>query len=187
MPKLKPKHEAALSYFLRGDSEAEAMRKAGYSKTTASKAPQLVFGREDVKLELERRQAKLREKNELNEEWVIKRWMKLADAGSTLAPYKVVQPDGTLAWDFTGATEEELALVSEIGVDFYVERNGEDTELVKKFKVKHPDSHQALMALSRHLGLFNDKLELTGGLAERIQNARNRFAVPEDEEQATVH
>lgn len=44
------------------------------------------------------------------------------------------------------------------------------------FEVKTLDRQKALDNVARHLGMFNDKLELnvTGSLADRLARARNR-------------
>ena len=41
-----------------------------------------------------------------------------------------------------------------------------------KSKPVEPDQGAALRDLMRHLGMFNDKLEVTGSMAERIKAAK---------------
>ncbi len=189
--KLTPHQSRAIdAYFENGGKQRDAMRAAGYAESTATNFQVSVFQHPAVVAEIARRRKKLAKKHELTQDWIIERYMQLADAGKTLAKFKKVQEDGTLMWDFTEATEEDLALVSELGVDFYTEGRGPGAIDVKKFKIKTPDVQAALTALSRHLGLFNDSLEVKGDLAARIQAGRARaFAVEEDEgvEEETVH
>jgi phage terminase small subunit len=195
MPKitLHPKYMKVLDAYFSNDFNKEAaLLAAGYSATTAASKTELVFGRDDVQKEISRRQRVLAKRHNLNQDWVISRLMKGAMADEILAKFKKVQPDGTLDWDFTGATEEDLSLVTELGVDAYVEGRGKNTRQVKKFKAKHADSHAALMALARHLGLFNDSLEIGGSVADTLVAARRRASpIPqpsnEDEDEATVH
>ena len=83
--------------------------------------------------------------------------MKLADSGATLAQFKKTQPDGTLRWDFSDATSEELALIQGLAVEFYTDDAG---HVIKKFKIKDQDPLAALQVLSRIEGLFQDKLKV---------------------------
>ena len=186
---ISDRHMAAVeAYMSNGFNKTQALLSAKYSKSFSMKRQFIVFGREDVKAEIAKRKKRMAKKYELDQDWVIERLMDLARAGETLAPYKKVQPDGTLMWDFTDATWEELATIQDLGVEFYTEGRGENIKLeVKKFKVKTPDVQAALTALARHLSLFNDKVEITGSLAERIQEGRNRARAANAEESKTVH
>lgn len=179
------------AYFENGFVKKAAMLAAGYAESTATVRSGVVFDHPNVVKEIERRRAKMIKKHELSQDWIIERFMRLANAGETLAKFKVVQEDGSLMWDFDGATEDELALVQELGVDYYTEGRGKAAVSVKKFKVKSPDVQAALIALARHLGLFNDKIELTGSLAERIQAGRDRahknHSEDTDDPAPTVH
>ena len=67
------------AWFENGYEKTKAMRTAGYSEMTSLKCQAVVFGREDVKAEIQRRQAKSAKKHELNQDWVIKRLMARAD------------------------------------------------------------------------------------------------------------
>jgi len=188
MPKkLKDNHlVAAQAYLTNGFVKSEAMRTAGFSEQTCKSRVGLVFDREDVKAYIAEAQAEAAKKFELDQDWIVRRLMSLAMAGETLAKFKVVQADGSLMWDFSGATEEELSVVTELGVEFYTEGRGEDSVEVKKFRVKHPDVHAALVSLGKHLGIFTDKVEIAGGsLEDRITAGRARAYAEADEK--TVH
>jgi phage terminase small subunit len=176
------------AYFDNGFNKKDALLTAGYAKTTATNFPSKVFGREDVKAEIEARKMRRAQRHDVNQDWVISRFMKLAMSGETLAKFKKVQEDGSLGWDFTGATEEELAVVTELGVDYYTEGRGNNAREVKKFRVKHPDMQAALVALARHLGLFNDSLEVTSDVSEKIAAGRARARLRDKESDPdTVH
>lgn len=136
-----------------------------------------LFDHPDVVAEIEKRQREMQVKYELTEEWVIERFMRIADAGAVLARFKKPQLDGSLMWDFTDATPADLVSINELSVDYYTEGRGENTREVKKFKVGTSDPKGALDSLARHLGLFKDKLEISGSisLADRIQRGRDRI------------
>ena len=161
------------AFFTNGFVKKQAMLSAGYSEKT-SNIPQLIFGKPHVAAEIDRRRKKIAKRNELSEDWVVKRLMRRADAGAILAPFKKVDFNGQLYWDFSDATEEELQLVQAIGVEFVTEGRGEAAITVQKVRVQEPDAMAALNALCRHLGLFNDKLEIKGSLADKIREGRAR-------------
>ncbi len=173
--------EQAIYYYLDGHTEKDSLLLAGYSEATAAHHPHTIFHRPRVRAEIERRQAATRKRLELDEDWVVQRMMRLALAGETLAKFKKVQEDGSLSWNFLGATEDELALIDELTVTTTETHYGG-----KKHKVKigHADPKAALDSLMRKLGLFNDKLAVSGGLSlvERIQAGRNRAAKEEVDE-----
>jgi len=163
-------------------NKSAAARRAGYSVSSVEEPKHRGKGFEHpaVKKEIERRQAKVQAKYDLNEDWVIQRLMRIADAGAILAKFKKVEPDGTLSWNFKGATQEELAVINDLSVETYVEGRGDGAREVKKFKIGVSDVKGALDSLCRRLGLFQDKMQLSGdaALVERLQNARTRSAPP---------
>ena len=173
------RHMAVIdTYFNNGFKEREALMDNGYAETTAKHMQHQVFHRPDVVAEINRRKARLANRFKLDQEWVVSQLVNRARAGETLAKFKKVDDDGSLFWDFTSATEEELSLVEDMGVEF---KKGKDGINVKKFPIKTPDSHAALMALGRHLNIFTDKIEVSGSsLIERLQAGRNRLAAGED-------
>jgi len=184
---LRDKHRIAVHAFLtNGGVKADAMRTAGYSENTSKDRADIVFNRPEVIAFIAQRRAEQAEKMELSEDWVIKRLMRIADSGSVLAKYKVIQSDGTLAWDFTAAPDEDLALINELSVDTYTEGRGPGAIRVKKFKIKTGDAFTALNALARVLGIFDDKLEVSGAsLIERLHAGRKRLGKEDNAE--TLH
>lgn len=162
-------------YFELKFDQTAAVAAAGF-KSKANAYSARLFRRPEIQAEIAKRQKRLREKHELTQDWVIERLMAIADSGRVLAKYKIPQPDGTLAWDFRDATEEDLAAISELSVDFYTEGKGDKAEQIKKFKVSVSDPKGALDSLARHLGLFNDKMTVQGevSLVERLQKGRDR-------------
>ena len=173
---LIPREDRAIHYFMAGDSKRLALVKAGYSENTARGSPQSVFDRPVVAKELARRQLALREKSKLTEEWVVKRFMMYADAGATLAKFKKVTDDGSLDWDFTGATQEELALINELTVTTTA---GDGGDTMTRAKIGHSDPVVALNSLARVQGMFKDKVQFEGelSLVDRIIRGRERARI----------
>ncbi len=171
--RISPQQLLAVQYLLDGSNKSDALRMAGYSESTALKRQELIFGHPAVKAEIERRQARMRKKYELTEDWVVERLMLIADSGAVLAKFKKVLPNGMLSWNFTDATQEELAAINELSVETSRDREGIETT---KFKVGVSDPKGALDSLARKLGLFKDKMELSGelSLVERITRGRER-------------
>ncbi len=177
--RISPQQLLAVQYLLDGSNRSDALRMAGYTENTALKH-QYKFDRSPMKEEIERRQARMRKKYELTEDWVVERLMMIADSGAVLAKFKKV--DGKmLSWDFTDATQEELAAINELSVETSRDRNGIE---ITKFKVGVSDPKGALDSLARKLGLFKDKMELTGelSLVERITRGRERVQKEEEKE-----
>lgn len=171
-------YRVVAEYFNNGFDKKEAILAAGYAKTVAERMAHQVFNHPAVQKEVARRHALMDKTSKLNRDWIVERFMELADAGRRLAKYKVVEEDGTLGWDFTDATLEDLALVKTIQSEFYTEGQGEKARIIKKFKVDPGDPIAALTALARIEGLFQDRLKLEGdeGVVERLQAARARVA-----------
>ena len=175
------------NYLANGFIKNKAMLDAGYSVATAHK-PERIFGKPTVQAELARQQAEILKRNELDADWVISRLKDRADSGRLLAKFKRIDNDGQLFWDFTDATNMELSLVQAVGVEFGKAGRGEGAIDITRSKVELPDAHAALMALARHLGLFDDKVTVQGSIADSIAEGRAyaRKATDKDNED-TVH
>jgi phage terminase small subunit len=167
-------------FFQNGGFQAKAMLAAGYAKTTAETCPHHVFSNPLVVAEIERRRRYLIETDEIDEKWVLRRLAKIANAGEILGRFRKVNGDGQPYWDFTGATEAELSVITEMTTETYIEGRGEDGREIKKVKIGLPDSKGALDSLSRVLGLNKDKLTVDGnlGIVEKLQAGRKRLAKP---------
>lgn len=177
------------AYFENGFKKAEAMRTAGYAESTCRSFTGKIFSNPICLAEIERRMAKRAKKHNLSVDWLVKQFMKRATSGEVFAKFRKIAEDGSLYYDFKGATEEELALVQELQVEFMKSGRGKGAIDVTKFKIKEPDVHAALMALGRHMGIFDDKLDITGGdEITRIQAGRDRAAKAKiDPDPDTIH
>jgi len=163
-------------YFENGFVAKQAMISAGYAKNTATYNPGRWSQQPQVIKEIARRQKVLADRHEVTQDWVIERLKRIADAPAILAKYKKVTEDGQLAWDFTDATQEDLAVINELATDMYSEGRGKGAKIIKKMKIGSSDPMAALNALCRHLGMFNDKVTVEGELSliERIQAGRKQ-------------
>lgn len=184
-PAFSPRHkQVADEYLANGFNKTQAMRACGYSDKSSLQRHAIVFKNPHVIAYLEEKKAKLKQKYELSEEWVISRLMKIADSNNILAPYKKVGADGELYWDFTDATQEELSVITGLMTETYTEGRDEGRRFVKKFKIEIADPKAALDSLARRLGLFNDKITVQGEVSfvERLQRGRERARLKKEEE-----
>lgn len=161
-------------YFACGFNKREALLRAGYSEKTAEGNPHSVFNHPFVVAEVERRQKELAKKNNVTAERIVQEFAKIGF--SNLGDLVEVNPDGSAYLDMRKITPEQRAALSEFTVDEYEEGRGEGAVAVKKFKIKFHDKKGALDSLARHLGMFNDKVEVSGELSivERLQRGRDR-------------
>ena len=156
--------------YLAGSNKRAAMRAGGYSEgTILGHGPRLVFGRQDVKDEIVRRQALAKAGAIVDQKWVLERLMAIADSGRILAKFKKVDKEGLLQWDFTGATQAELALIDSLTTE--TDANG-----VRKFKITTEHRKAALDSICRIMGYNKDSVEHKGEmtLVERLQQGRAR-------------
>lgn len=169
---LKPKHTKAVDHYLKGLTKEKAMLKAGYSASMSKTRPQDVFGREDVKAEIARRQAIASTRADVTLEWIVERLAKIADANLM----DMITEEGKL--DISQMTPELRSAITGWTVDEIKSGRGKDAADIKRTKVMTADKLRALEMLTRFLGLSKEKLalELTGevGMIERIHNARDR-------------
>ena len=163
--RLSPKALKAISYYIQGETQDMALEKAGMSSTTGNASQ--FFNRPIIVAEVAKRMKRNMKKAELSEQWVIERQMRIADAMFALAKFqKVIKRDkrneegalvekkGQVITDYSGATEEELALIN----------------------VKVSDAKSALDSPARIQGQFQDTLEVKHevSLIERLQAGRER-------------
>ena len=74
---------------------------------------------------------------------------------SNMADYIAITDAGNVRLDFSGATRDMMAAVSEIVVDEFMDGKGSDARPVRRLRFKLHDKRAALVDLGRHLNLFN--------------------------------
>jgi phage terminase small subunit len=92
---------------------------------------------------------------------------------ANMEDYLTVQDDGTAYVDLSGLTREQMAAINEVIVDEYTEGRGDDARNVKRVKLKIGDKKGSLDSLSRIMGLFVDKHEVTGKGGEPLAPVTN--------------
>lgn len=146
--------------------------RAGYSERSAYSEGQRLLKNDEVAKAISDGAQKLHHKTEITAERVLAEMAKLAfgdtrklfDAAGRLKPVH--------EWD-----DETAGAIGSLEV---VTKSLGEGEVEYVAKVKQWDKGKALEMLGRHLSLFNDKLEITGSLAERIAEARRRERTRKD-------
>jgi phage terminase small subunit len=159
----------------------------GWAHEVATKNTWRLFNNPVTEDEIKRLMDKSTKSAEMDADRVMKLLTMYAESGITLAKFKVTNADGELFWDFTGATEEELALVHSLEVSTYMEGRGDDAREVRKWKITTSDPLVALDKLARALGMYTENIKVSGELSliDRINAARRTASDQPDEN--TVH
>lgn len=158
--KLTPKQQKFIAEYLIDLNATQAAIRAGYSKKTANRIASETLSKPLVAAEVAFRQAKRADKLEITAEAVVAELAKLGFCN--MQDYMRAGANGDPYLDFSALTRDQAAALSEVTVDDYVEGRGEDAREVKRVKFKLADKRAALVDLGRHLGLFKERVELTG-------------------------
>jgi phage terminase small subunit len=160
--KLGKKQALFVKEYLQDLNATQAAIRAGYSAKTAHdigwenlRKPVIAAA---IAVEMEKRSERL----EISADRVVAELAKLSFAN--MLDYMRVGHGGNPTLDFSALTRDQAAALSEVTVEEYTDGHGEEALGVKRVKFKLADKLAALNSLGRHLGIFNDKLELTGKL-----------------------
>lgn len=169
-------------YFDNGFNKRAAMRACGFSEKSIEGYQHRLFNHPDVLAEIDRRRQSMTRRTDITQDRILQEYAKIAFAN--FGDLLEIQEDGSAVLDLAGMTDEQRAALSEFQVDEYKDGKGEDAREVKKYKVKFHDKKAALDALAKHLGMFTDKVEVSGeiSLMDRILAGRKRAAQPEKKE-----
>ena len=159
---LSENHRKAIGFWLGGLSQTDALIKAGYEPGYAKNAYQ-VFGREDVKEEIKRRQHQMSTKAGVDADWIVERLKAIADA--MVVDVMVLDDEGLPRVDLTKITPQLKRALQ----GYRVKKDG-------TIELKVADQLRALDMLARHLGMYQDKMTIEGelSLVERLTAGRNR-------------
>jgi phage terminase small subunit len=173
MPKLTRRQQIFIKeYRIDGNATRSAVA-AGYSAKNAESIGCKLSRNAKVRAEIDKQVAKLDQKLELNNEWVLSRLMKRADYD----PRRFWNEDGSLKQITDLGDDQAMALQGfEVEDNFEHFGGGQATKIGVIKKIKMCDRDKALELLGRHLKLFTDKVEVSGldTLADEIRAARLR-------------
>lgn len=130
----------------------QAAIRAGYSPDTAGSIGSENLKKPEIRARIEKAMAERSKRTGINQDRIIMELAKIA----LLNPKGLVNFDeATIKED---ATDEDVAAVASVKVKRFPTKDGEGVER----EVKMYDKTKALELLGRHLGMFKDKVEVSG-------------------------
>ena len=137
MANLTPKQQRFVDEYLIDLNATQAAIRAGYSERTAKSIGQENLTKPDIQKAIQEAQNKLTERTEITQEYVLKNIQSVIE--------RCMQQEAVLARD---------------GSPLLVE--GPEGDLVPLFEFKETGALKGLELLGKHLGMFKDRVELTG-------------------------
>ena len=165
MPILKnTKHEQFARYIAEGMSAKDALPKLGYLPNSNALTTEVYANNMARRPAIRDRIQELRDQAASKTNITIQRVLEeLAKIGfANMMDYMKTQPDGTAYVDLSGLDRDKAAAISEIVVDEYTEGKGDDARQVKRVRFKLHDKRAALLDIGKHLGMFRERVEVTG-------------------------
>lgn len=159
--RLTAKQKHFIEEYLIDLNATQAAIRAGYSKKTAAFIGAENLKKTQIQAEIQRRMAERQKRTEVTQDRVVKELARLAFANATdfvtVEKREIVMGDGSVV-AVDGATVKhtsELTLDQQAAIAGIKQgANGVELKLCDKLK--------ALELLGRHIGMFNDKLSLSG-------------------------
>ena len=151
---LTKKQKLFVEEYLIDLNATQAAIRAGYSPDTAKEIGSQNLTKLNIRNAIDKALAERSRRTGINQDRVLMELAKIA----LLNPANVV--DFNEATILEGASPEDLAAVASVKVKRFPTKDGEGIER----EIKFYDKNKALDAIGRHLGMFKDKVELSGSL-----------------------
>lgn len=149
---LTKKQKIFVDEYLIDLNATQAAIRAGYSPDTAGSIGSENLKKPEIRARIEKAMAERSKRTGINQDRIIMELAKIA----LLNPKGLVNFDeATIKED---ATDEDVAAVASVKVKRFPTKDGEGVEM----EVKMYDKTKALELLGRHLGMFKDKVEVSG-------------------------
>ena len=149
MAKLTIKQQCFVNEYLIDLNATQAAIRAGYSAKTADQQGSRMLANVKVQQAISEAMAKRSRRTGVNQDRVVLELAKIAFVKMT----DVVDSDGAIRED---ATDDDLACIESIKV----KRSDTDTGSSEEREVKVASKLKALELLGKHLGMWNDKLDV---------------------------
>jgi phage terminase small subunit len=174
---LTAKQEAFVAEYLVDLNATQAAIRAGYSANTAQEQSSRLLSNVMVSEAVAAAQLARSQRTEITQDRVLQELARIGFSDIR----KLFTEDGRLR-HVTMLDDDAAAMVSSIEIDVKRTMVGDkaETDAESTLKVKLWDKKGALVDIGRHLGMFKDKLEISGsvdwaaGLAERKARALKR-------------
>lgn len=155
----------------------QAAIRAGYSGRSAAVHAARLLTNANIQAAVAAGQQKIAARLDVTAERVITEMAKLGFAN--MADYMRVGPDGDPCLNFAELSRDQAAALVEVTVEDFKDGRGEDARDVRRVKFKLADKLGALEKLGKHLGLFRERVELTGkdggAITHAVANDAERF------------
>lgn len=175
--KLTSKQARFIDEYMIDLNATQACIRAGYSARTADRIGPELLGKTCVQSALSVRMKDREKRTEITQDKVIAELAKIGFADIR----KAVEwgPEVMIVDEETGETavSNGVALVPSVKIDNDTAAAiSEISQTAQGIKIKLHDKRAALVDIGRHLGIFNDKLNITvtDALAERLSRAKGR-------------
>lgn len=151
---LTPKQKLFVDEYLIDLNATQAAIRAGYSPNNADKIGSELLGKTRVSDAISKAMAERSRRTGINQDRILMELAKIA----LVNPANVVDFDEATILD--SALPEDMAAVASVKVKRFPTKEGEGIER----EIKFYDKTKALDLAGRHLGMFKDKLEVSGTL-----------------------
>ena len=157
--KLSPIQDRFVNEWLVDRNGTQAAIRAGYSKRSARTIAARLLAKDNIQAEISRRQRDLQKRTEVSQDCVIRELARIAFADAT--DYAHVEMRTHTKEDGTEVTYQVVALkeTSDLTTDQRAAIAG-IKQGANGIEVKLCDKLKALELLGRHIGMFNDKLDI---------------------------
>jgi phage terminase small subunit len=173
---ISSKQERFVAEYLIDLNATQAAIRAGYSEKTAGSQAFDLLKKPEIQVAVAAAQQERARRTDITADRVLREYAKLA----FLDPRQFFDADGRLI-DVVNLPADVAAALA--GMDVTTERTGEDEDGKPLYgqvrKIKFVDKKGALDSIARHLGMFTDKLALTGaggGPVQTVNMTPEQFA-----------
>lgn len=150
MAKLSPKQQLFADEYLIDLNATQAAIRAGYSNKTADQQGSRMLKNVKVRAYIDKKMAERSRRTGISQDRVLQ---ELAKIGFIIASDLIDPKDASV---LEGATDDDLAVIQSIKVKESWSDKGASVER----EIKLADKTRALEMLGRHLGMFNDRLDI---------------------------
>lgn len=158
MAKLTPRQERFVEEYLIDLNATQAAIRAGYSSRRASEIAHQLLQKTTVANAINKELARRSKRTGINQDRIVLELAKIALLNAT----DVIDINNALIKD--DSSREDTAAIASVKVKTIPAESGTITER----EIKLHDKIKALELLGKHLGMFTDKLNLTGELGVKI-------------------
>lgn len=171
MAELNPKQQRFVSEYLIDLNGTQAARRAGYSPATANEQASRLLADDNIRQAVKEKMAEREARTEITQDRVLKEFAKIgfADLRRAVTWGSAIEFDeesgdaqianGIALRDSKDIDDDTAAAIAEV------------SQTKEGFKIKLHDKKGALESIGRHLGMFKDKMEVTGKDGGPVQYA----------------